>query len=682
MTLDGFLQQGLEFRILREVDVALLRLIQQHQQTPISDEVCLAILLVSKQSALGHACIDLAQLLADPLGYFALPDTVTFQADKRQVCEAMSVFIQTTLAALALDDFLVEVQTCDGIVDGQLADIHIAPLVVQQQGPKALLYLRRYWHCEQQLVAFIGARVNKQLDLPLQARTYIQQLFAPVDQQGLIDWQRVAVALAARSRFAIITGGPGTGKTTTVLRLLALLQAMQLEQGQQPLHIKLAAPTGKAAARLNESIAGNLQGQAFPASDVYSEQQLRDCIPTQVTTLHRLLGSIPNSRQFRHHQDNPVAADVVVVDEASMVDVEMMAALVQALDSHTRLILIGDKDQLASVEAGSVLGDLCEQAAKGNYLPVTAQWLQHFSGDRIGPEFIDAQASDLSQVTAMLRVSHRFKQGGAIHALASLVNEGLYEGQPTLWPMEDLATIVNQEQTQAEQQQRQAQLQLLPQGQQPDAQLQAYLVEGYRPYLQLVQQGSDCLSVDDWGKQVLQQQSQFQLLVALRQGLWGLAEMNNRIQVWLQQATLLPDQTSEWYAGRPVMVTRNDYHLKLMNGDVGVCLPYPDVSLASGYRLRVVFSDGEGGVRWVLPSRLRAVETVFAMTVHKSQGSEFDHTLLMLPEQPNPVLTKELLYTGITRAKAKFTLIYANQQVLADAMQKCVQRVSGLVDHF
>ena len=207
------------------------------------------------------------------------------------------------------------------------------------------------------------------------------------------------------------------------------------------------------------------------------------------------------------------------------------------------------------------------------------------------------------------------------------------------------------------------------------------MVEGYRPYLQLVHQGAGELCSDAWGQQVLQLQSRFQLLVALRQGVWGLAAMNEIIQSWLQQSQLVQSQVGDWYPGRPVMVTRNDYHLKLMNGDIGVCLPYPDESAANGYRLRVVFSDGQGGVRWVLPSRLRAVETVYAMTVHKSQGSEFEHTLLMLPDQPNPVLTKELLYTGITRAKSKFTLIFANQQVLAEAMQKRVERVSGLIDY-
>ena len=470
MNLAIFLEYGLALKLVREVDVALLQLIQQQQPDNITDAASLAILLVSKQSALGHACVDLSQLHHAPLDYFAVPEPSTLAMDKRPACAEVTAFISHAFAKLDMSEWLADLATCHGISVAFKEGLPATPLVLQQKADKALLYLRRYWQCEQQLLAFIDARVKRQWPLPDQAKHYIQQLFA--SENNVVDWQRVAVALAARSGFAIITGGPGTGKTTTVLRMLALLQAMQLEQGLQPLHIKLAAPTGKAAARLNESIAGNLQGQIFPSSDVYDEQQLRNSIPTQVTTLHRLLGSIPNSRQFRHHQENPLAADVVVVDEASMVDVEMMAALVQALDSHTRLILIGDKDQLASVEAGSVLGDLCHQAVKGHYLPTTLDWLKEFTGDLVAAEYLDSEGSALSQATAMLRVSHRFKQGGAIHALASLVNEGLYQGQPTLWPMEDLSTIVAQEQALAQKQKRQPQLHLMPQSHEPDGDLQ------------------------------------------------------------------------------------------------------------------------------------------------------------------------------------------------------------------
>src|SRR5699024_650381 len=215
------------------------------------------------------------------------------------------------------------------------------------------------------------------------------------------DWQKIACLLAAKNRFAIITGGPGTGKTTTVVRLLALLQGLNLHQGLPALRIHLAAPTGKAAARLSESIAKSV-------SDLNTHQEIKDQVPTTASTLHRLLGTQPNSRHFRHHVANPLPTDCVVVDEASMMDVEMMAQLVDALPPQARLILLGDKDQLASVEAGSVLGDLCHTAEQGHYTPATQQTVQALSGETISAEHVNAEGPAIAQATSMLRHSYRF----------------------------------------------------------------------------------------------------------------------------------------------------------------------------------------------------------------------------------------------------------------------------------
>ncbi|WP_290784930.1 exodeoxyribonuclease V subunit alpha, partial [Halomonas sp.] len=246
-----------------------------------------------------------------------------------------------------------------------------------------------------------------------------------------LDWQKAACALAARSPFAVITGGPGTGKTTTVVKLLALLQTLALGEGRRALRIRLAAPTGKAAARLNESIAGQVAGLSLDGlSDLWEPNllgekavdQLRRAIPTEVTTLHRLLGSRPDTRHFRHNARNPLPLDVLVVDEASMVDVEMMAALLDALPPRARLVLLGDKDQLASVEAGSVLGDLCARAEGGHYTPATADWLAEATGQALPPEMLDAEGAPLDQAIAMLRHSHRFDAESGIGQLASAVN--------------------------------------------------------------------------------------------------------------------------------------------------------------------------------------------------------------------------------------------------------------------
>ena len=693
MGMQQLIGQAQKLHIVRDVDLALLDFMYRRGNHTISDYLAWAMLLASRHSAMGHVCVDLKAVLDDPLAYFCLPIEDQDRQGPNPTRLAFEVGLTAFIKPLTLSQWIDEIGASEAVTVIDKADSSKqveTPFVLDLSQSQVLFYLTRYWQCEQQLASFIESRSQHRNRLPEQAMAIIQALFphAANEPAHYVDWQRVAVALTARSHCAIITGGPGTGKTTTVLRLLALLQALQLTEGLAPLHIKLAAPTGKAAARLNASIANNLQHQVFPTNDNFDGEQLKAAIPTEVSTLHRLLGPIANSRQFRHHATNPIGADIVVIDEASMVDLEMMANLVQALDKHTRLILIGDKDQLASVEAGSVLGDLCADASKGHYLPGTVAWLQAFTGDQISAQYVAADGRALAQTTTMLRVSHRFQQGGSIDALASLVNEGLYEGQPSLLPVEDLYAIAAQEVALAERKKRQAQVQLFHQP--PPAttravnwlepSLIASLQAGYSTYLQLVQQGPKD-DQDQWAGTVLAAHTSFQLLVALRRGQWGVEGMNASIEDLLQRADLLPAIDTDWYPGRPVMVSRNDYHLGLMNGDMGVCLPYVDKQ-SGAKMLRVAFNTGAGDIRWVLPSRLRAVETVFALTVHKSQGSEFSHTMLMLPAHNNPVLTKELLYTGITRARECFSLVYGDEQVLEQAMTRKVVRASGLSNRF
>ncbi|MBI0548535.1 AAA family ATPase, partial [Dickeya dianthicola] len=244
----------------------------------------------------------------------------------------------------------------------------------------------------------------------------------PGDAAGAANWQKLACALAAGSAFSIITGGPGTGKTTTVVKLLALLQSLALEQHGKPLRIRLAAPTGKAAARLNESIAGAIAGLTLDG--LAQGEAIREHINSEVVTLHRLLGSRPDTRHFRHHADNPLMLDVLVVDEASMVDLEMMAALLAAMPARSRLILLGDKDQLASVEAGALMGELCRRAAQGHYLPQTRDWLRDVAGDAPDDALLDPHGSALDQSIAMLRHSYRFGADSGIGQLAEAVNDG------------------------------------------------------------------------------------------------------------------------------------------------------------------------------------------------------------------------------------------------------------------
>lgn len=670
----------------------------------------LAAALASHQLGRGHACLDLAATLDDATQSLALPpDDRAASPAADDPADAVpppaALLAGTDLAAwqAALDHALL-------VGDGPGS----TPLV--RQGTR--LYLRRYWQHEQDVRAAIAQRAGALTEAARPGaeavlRDAIQVVFTPprgsppppVVQP---DWQRLACALAARQGFAIVTGGPGTGKTTTVVRLLAVLQHLALSapadstestglaagaQAPRRLRIRLAAPTGKAAARLNESIAGAVQKLVLdglgPAGD---SEALRAAIPTEVTTVHRLLGSRPDTRHFRHHARHPLPLDLLVVDEASMLDLEMMAAVLAALPPQARLILLGDKDQLASVEAGAVLGDLCRRADAGHYRPDTAAWLQAVTGEAIGDDLIDPAGRPLDQAVARLRHSHRFSDASGIGRLARAVNDGDAEAVQKVWAS------------------RPADLARLPAGDEsafralvvhgaptafglPDTAADAAPMTGYAHFLRLLQQRQPAddapdQAFDDWARAVLAAQGSFQLLCALRSGPQGVDGLNARVVALLREQGLLPAGAgtagSEWYLGRPVLVTRNDYGLGLMNGDVGVTLARPGPGAAgSGRRiLRVAFpaGDGHGGIRWVLPSRLRAVETVFAMTVHKSQGSEFAHAALVLPERLSPVLTRELVYTGITRARQWFTLVPApgGVDVLRAAVQRRVERVSGL----
>ncbi|MDM0012470.1 exodeoxyribonuclease V subunit alpha [Variovorax sp. J22P168] len=654
------------------------------QRAPDADPLLiLGAALASHQLGRGHACLDLQAALADAGQALSMPPegaaAAAAAADAAPITAPAALLAGVTLArwTRALGH--------PGLVASGAGS---TPLVCVGHR----LYLRRYWQYEQSVRAAIAGRVA----LPTAAAAPGMQamLAAALDvlfphrDGAAVDWQKIACALAARQHFGIVTGGPGTGKTTTVVRLLAVLQHLALAGGEgRRLRIRLAAPTGKAAARLNESIAGAVA--RLPLAGLSDPDAVRAAIPTEVTTVHRLLGSRPDTRHFRHDARNPLALDLLVIDEASMLDLEMMAAVFAALPPHAPLILLGDKDQLASVEAGAVLGDLCQRADAGHYDVDTAQWLEAVTGELLAPELCDAAGRALDQAVVKLRVSHRFSQSSGIGRLAEAVNAGdagavrrVFEhGYPDLarqTRLDDAALrrlVVEGAPEGFAGRHRSEGVQAVP----PPA--------GYRHYLALMREGKPDIDAptaefDAWARAVLAGYGRFQLLCALRSGPQGVAGLNHRIAGLLRAEGLLEPDHAGWYAGRPVLVTRNDYGLGLMNGDVGVTLATPSVVAGEQrprWTLRVAFpsGDGEGGIRWVLPSRLREVETVFAMTVHKSQGSEFAHAALLLPERASPVLTRELVYTGITRARQWFTLVAA-PEAMQGAVGRRVERVGGL----
>ena len=416
-----------------------------------------------------------------------------------------------------------------------------------------------------------------------------------------------------------------------MVRLLAaLLEQPGCEHpGGAPLAIGLAAPIGKAAARMAEAIR-NAKAQ-LPVSEA-----IKAALPDEARTLHRLLGSRGDSPQVRHHAANPLALDVLVVDEASMVDLALMAKLLDALPPTARLILLGDKDQLCAVEAGAVFAELCE--GRGFDAQAAAD-LQRITGQ---PVPVSEPASKLGDAVVLLTHSHRFAGDSGIGELARRINGGDVSGTLNLLKEGRSDLAWNAEPTPAD--------------------LLDRLDQGYAPYMAAAKSADAAAAFAAFNS--------FRTLTAQREGAWGVAGINEALEARIKRRSQVASR-ERWYVGRPVMVRQNDYALGLFNGDIGICLH-------TEYGLRVFF-EGEDGYRPFAPARLPSHDSAFAMTVHKSQGSEFAEVLLVLPEQPSPLLSRSLFYTGITRAKSKVE-IWGLPPRLAEAVATRAERAAGLAE--
>jgi exodeoxyribonuclease V alpha subunit len=503
------------------------------------------------------------------------------------------------------------------------------PLILDQSDR---LYLNRYWDYEQRVGRSLLRRAGKAVegvDEPALARD-LASLFEPMSGADQVNWQKLAAATAVLQPFAVISGGPGTGKTTTVVKLLALLR--QQPNGDR-LRIALAAPTGMAASRLQQSISNSKRTLPLP-EEILAE------IPDQSVTLHRLLGVVGGGTGFLHHRENPLPLDLLVLDEASMVDVSLMAHLLDALPETARLILLGDRDQLASVEAGAVLGDIC-QDCEGAGSDFTRK-LQELTGEPLEP---GKAAGRLRDQVVVLRHSYRFGSDSAIGRLAEAVNRGEAEQAKQLLLREEGSEQIEWKQ----------------------ADTAAYAAHRYAALFDQLNAGVPV-------EELFEGLRAFRVLCALRSGPQGMEQMNREISRHLaRQGKLALD--SEWFPGRPVMVTRNDYALGLYNGDMGLVCPHPE----ERDQLAVAFPGSDAETRWIAPARLSTCETVYAMTVHKSQGSEFQEVLLQLPHQTSPVLCRELIYTAVTRARQRF-ILSGPEAVFQPAVERSLERHSGLVD--
>lgn len=507
------------------------------------------------------------------------------------------------------------------------------PLIVDNNR----LYLQRYHAYETRLAERLS-----QLLAPSPAPVDIARLLpghglfeTDANHPEATNWQAVAAFAALRHRFTVISGGPGTGKTYSIVRLLRVLIETALADNAPPPHIALAAPTGKAAARMVASVRSGLDDMA---ADPNFDPSIQQHVPQTARTLHRLLGLTGATTQPRFHADNPLAADVVIIDEASMVDLPMMAKLAAAIGTHARLILLGDRYQLASVESGSVLAEICAHAGVNQF----TAGQQQAAGELI-TQATPAAEHVLADHVVTLQTSRRFNTDSAIGQLAAAVNAGdakaahelLTAGQhDLLYRNASDTSAVNR---------------LMDE----QADHYAALIQATDPTLALAQLGQQCI------------------LTAVRGGPAGSQTINAGITERLAQRYDFRPNTA-WYHGRPVMITRNDYRAGLYNGDMGIAL-YNDKQ-----RLRVWFT-ADDGLRAFLPSALPSHETVYAMTIHKSQGSEFDAVTLVLPDYDVPVLTRELLYTGLTRARNRLA-VHAHRAVLQQTIGRRVSRLSSLAE--
>jgi exodeoxyribonuclease V alpha subunit len=518
-----------------------------------------------------------------------------------------------------------------------------APLILDD---RSRLYLYRYWDYQEKLARSIRKYVHddeEDMDMA-RVKEGLERVFGasftmgPPGQGEDIDWQKVAAFTSLTKRFCVISGGPGTGKTTTIVRILALI----LEQTRSSnLRIALSAPTGKAAAKLQEAIKRGKKKLNCP-------DRIKEAIPEQASTLHRLLGSIPGSPYFRHHAKNLLPVDVVVVDEASMVDLALMSKLTQALPPEARLILLGDKDQLASVEAGAVLGDICHRGYVHSFSRPFRNHLKKVTGYEIPSQPNGRGSSGMEDSIVQLQKSFRFSGESGIRMVSEAVNLGDADRAMALLMGGQYSDIKWRD---------------LPRPAGLPHILNDTIIRGFRDYLE----GRDT-------PEIFQRFGGFRILCAIREGPYGVMAVNTLVEQVLKKEKLI-ETDRRWYAGRPFLITRNDYHLRLFNGDVGIILPDPQAD----NELRAFFLAADGAVRKFHPLRLPEHETVYAMTVHKSQGSEFDRVFLLLPERDVPILTRELIYTGITRAR-EHVKIWGTEAVLRAAVSRRIERRSGLGD--
>ncbi|MFP3014131.1 MAG: exodeoxyribonuclease V subunit alpha [Arsenophonus sp.] len=613
----NLLKRAADFNLFNSLDIQFAIMLVE-DENPL---LLLIFALLSAETRAGHICLFIDKL--QPIYLF----------NGRQ--PEIALILWETAGSPDSNKIYTELKQSNAVSDAR--QLLAKPLVLSNNK----LYFQRMWTDEGLVANFFSSHLLETIDEE-RLKSILSYLFKTSSSRMYMKcWQKIAVAIAATSRISVISGGPGTGKTTIVARLLATL----VKLSNKKLIIQLSAPTGKSAARLTESLNNALL-------KLNLSQTERSVIPEQAKTIHRLLCAKINSQSLRYNKDNKLLLDVLIIDEASMIDLTIMARLIEALPKHTRVILLGDKDQLASVESGSVLSDICSFSEYG-YSSKRAAQLTKITGCDLS-NFISDYGAEIKNSICLLQNSYRYDAQSGIGRLATAINKG---------NIKDVEHILVKQ----------------------EADISFYSIDSPEKYEKLIYDISICyrsyfnkIKEGRNPQEILTTFNQFRLLAALREGLYGVVGLNNKLEELLHRnghIRLSKFSLSKHYEGRPIMITKNNLSLGLFNGDIGIIL----LDRSENNGLMAYFQLPNGVVKKIQPSRLPQHETTFVMTVHKSQGSEFEHIALVLPPIFTSIVTKELIYTAITRAKDKLT-IYANHYIFIKALMTPTLRRSGLTE--
>lgn len=561
----------------------------------LGDEVLLAAAACISAQRNGNLCLDLSGSNEKPF-LFDEPET------------------GIELTAELRSDWLKALSTCSLVSNGH----ELQPLVLEERR----LYLHRFWKYEEEFCHWIREKAKVHYALTDEAENLLKKILPSGKDLFEINWQEVALILSFLKDLVVITGGPGTGKTHTVLSIIAAHAQLHKDE---VFHIALAAPTGKAARRLMESIE---EGRKRLPKDLSAKV----AIPETALTVHKLLGSDFRGSSFKYHENNPLPYDLVIIDEASMLDINLWGRLTKAIASGTKLIVLGDKDQLASVEAGSILGDLCQ--GRNSFSKETAKAVAKVTG---GSVEIEENAPSINDCIVFLTKSYRFEEGSGIQKLAESINKGDSEQVISLLEANKYPDI-----------------KWLPNTPENISYItKAFGVHHYRKY------------ADETPQRMQKTANEKKILCAIRRSSVGVDSINNRIESEIKrEAGFL--QNEKWYHGRPIMATKNDPATRIKNGEIG---------LYDSKNSTIRF-EGEQNPE-ISPARIQHYEPAFAITVHKSQGSEFEDVAILLPNEMNSILSKEILYTSVTRARRN-TLVVANKEILKQTVEHSVHRKSGV----